>query len=585
MTEMSFKTQIDEDLKAYAEEYEYEPKMKDADWAFNYWILEKLYSEDFDSMTSAEITDDNDMGIDCYVWHEETNDLYLNQCKHYSPGTYVDVDYLQNEFLIHSIAALEEGTYHRSAQLQKIYTKYSQADDFRIIFNLYVTNDDGITNSVRKAAVDFNDKHKGRMVVHLFGLEQIKQAYFGKPITEKKTMDFVIRTVNEGTILKIDNGNYGLNQAIDAQYVLVPVVNIYEMKRSADNAGYMLFDENIRDYLGAKGVVNKKIIKTLTNPDDRKSFFFYNNGITIITDSIGKENASGKKGVTVKNPKIVNGCQTVNSIFEALDGYHADKLEKEFKDTYVMVKVLEIPADDSDLVELKKRIVEYTNSQNAIDQKSFEALESDYQRIQIEFKRKGFLLGIKQSDEYTFKTQIKTSGLVDLINESEELRKRFSLEEKNKWSIKDFFCKLEKYLQAVLAFESTADDPVQHKSDILKTDKPQNEMVRNFIRNTLIDDQVALFMLYRRLEQEKKKSEPRISPFYAINCFSHYSCKGDSSLISKLLTDKESIDKYVKLYNKMIIGYYTDWAKDHPDNPGYNDMVKEPISFQKMDAK
>ena len=174
---------------------------------------------------------------------------------------------------------------------------------------------------------------------------------------------------------------------------------------------------------------------------------------------------------------------------------------------------------------------------------------------------------------------------MDLINESEELRKRFSLEEKNKWSIKDFFCKLEKYLQAVLAFESTADDPVQHKSDILKTDKPQNEMVRNFIRNTLIDDQVALFMLYRRLEQEKKKSEPRISPFYAINCFSHYSCKGDSSLISKLLTDKESIDKYVKLYNKMIIGYYTDWAKDHPDNPGYNDMVKEPISFQKMDAK
>ena len=584
MQELDFKAQIDEDLQEYAEQYDYEAKMKDADWAFNYWILEKLYSEDFDSMTNAEITDDNDMGIDCYVWHEETHDLYLNQNKHYSEGTHVDANYVQNEFLIHAIAALEEGTYSRSPKLQKIYTKFKVAEDFRVIFNLYVTNHDGITNSVRKVITDFNSKNKGKLVAHAYDIDAIKQAYFGKPITEKKNMSFTIRTVNDGTILKIDNVNYGLNQAIEARYVLTPVVNIYEIKKEADNSGYLLFDENIRDYLGATGNVNKRILKTLESETDRNNFFFYNNGITIITDLIGKASSHGNKAVTVKNPKIVNGCQTVNSIFEALDVYNPSQLPEEFKNTYVMVKILEIPSNDSDMEALKKRIVEYTNSQNAIDQKTFDALGSDYLRIQTEFKRKGFLIGIKQSDEYTYKQHYKEVGIKSLLDDSQALRDRFSLNLSKKPCMKDFYCKLEKYLQAVLAFSSTAEDPIQHKSVILKSKTPQNDLVINFINNTLLDDQIALFLFYMRLEQEKKTSELKISPFYAINCFSHYSCKGDSSQISEILKDKDSVDRIVKMYNKMVKGYYTKWVHMHPEKSGYNDMVKEPINYSEMDS-
>lgn len=585
MQEVDFKQQIDEDLKEYAEEYSYEPKMASADWAFNYWILEKLYSEDFDTMTSAEITDDSDMGIDCYVWHEDTKDLYLNQNKHYSQGTIVDAKYVQNEFLIHALAALEEGTYSRSPKLQKIYTKFKDSEGFRIIFNLYVTNNDGITNKTREVIKEFNDKHTGKYTAHAYGLDAIKEAYFGRPITERKNMEFVIKTVNDGTILNIDNVNYGLNQAIEAKYALVPVKNVYDMKKEADASGYLLFDENIRDYLGRTGNVNKRILDTLNNDDDRKSFFFYNNGITIITDSIKKSTSANNKGLLVKNPKIVNGCQTVNSIYEALDGYMEDKLDDEFKYTYVMVKVLEIPSNDSDMEELKKRIVTFTNSQNAIDQKTFEALESNYIRIQTEFKRKGFLIGVKQSDEYSFKQKYNVAGINELVNASDELRLRFGIETKNKYVVKDFFCKLEKYLQAILAFVSTADDPVQHKSAILKSGTSQNTKVVDFINNTLIDNQIALFMLYRRLEEEKKKSDGvKISPFYAINCFAHYSCNNDTGMISKALKDSTTVDKTVMLYNQMIKGYYTNWKNQHPENPGYNDMVKEPIDFNAMDA-
>lgn len=35
---------------------------------------------------------------------------------------------------------------------------------------------------------------------------------------------------------------------------------------------YPIFDANIREYLGATGTINKKIMETLKNPDERVNF-------------------------------------------------------------------------------------------------------------------------------------------------------------------------------------------------------------------------------------------------------------------------------------------------------------------------
>lgn len=44
---------------------------------------------------------------------------------------------------------------------------------------------------------------------------------------------------------------------------------IYNMYKEAQSQKYPLFDENIREYLGSTGTVNKKMIETLKNPNDR----------------------------------------------------------------------------------------------------------------------------------------------------------------------------------------------------------------------------------------------------------------------------------------------------------------------------
>lgn len=62
-----------------------------------------------------------------------------------------------------------------------------------------------------------------------------------------------------------------MENVIDARYVLTPVVSVYRLYRDSIEKGYPIFDKNIREYLGNKGV-NKSIYQTLLDEEDRKNF-------------------------------------------------------------------------------------------------------------------------------------------------------------------------------------------------------------------------------------------------------------------------------------------------------------------------
>ena len=158
--------------------------------------------------------------------------------------------------------------------------------------------------------------------------------------------------------------------------------------RYRNKAQYPIFDANIREYLGAGRSVNKGIINTLESPTERSRFFFYNNGITIICSdlTVGGQTKQGRP-LDLANPQIVNGCQTVSSIHQVLSAYPESELAEEFKDSFVMAKILIIP-DDPDKKdfydELRRSIVKYNNSQNSIDEKNFAANEAFFRTVQRE---------------------------------------------------------------------------------------------------------------------------------------------------------------------------------------------------------
>ena len=130
-----FKNQINEDIKEIQEEHPNIPHIIEAEYAFNFWVLDKLYKMD-ESIIPDNITEYNDRGIDCYFWDDENKDLFLIQNKYFSETTPLTKTYVENTFL-EVYRALKKGTYTRSEKLQKIYNDNASDSSFSFHLKLH----------------------------------------------------------------------------------------------------------------------------------------------------------------------------------------------------------------------------------------------------------------------------------------------------------------------------------------------------------------------------------------------------------------------------------------------------------------
>lgn len=576
---MSFRNQILEDINEYQENFATLPNIEKNEWAFNFWILDKLFAVD-ENIITDQIIEYKDLGIDCYVFYEETKELYLIQNKYYSDSSKISKEYVVNNFLITGIKALENGTYSKSSELQSVFTKYK--DELNVYLQLYVSNNEkniSIEDSINKFNIA-NPKYKAE----IFYLDDIKELYYGQTDTNKKDLTVSISSINKGTILNFDKDNYKLNNLANGRYVLTPVSSVYELYKEAKKSEYPIFDENIREYLGNKGI-NKNIYETLMNPNERNNFFYYNNGVTVICDHIGSYENNGQNLHTnisfkIKNPQIVNGCQTVNSIYTALDNFKDMDAHEIFKDTFVMLKVLEIDKSDFDQSTLYQNIVKYNNSQNNIDEKTFVANNELFRRIQKEFEKKGFLVLIKQSDKNTYNDLYdkKKMTYANLKKLNEKRVERFGLSI-NKTS--DLFIPIEKLLQVLTAFGTSSYFAYNKKSNMLKFGTEQyNNCVDLIKSNSLtIDAMLELYLLYLKLEKVKKeKQNIKVVPFYGIEAFSLFLCNNkDSSYILNNLNEKNKVDELIILLSTLTNQYCKEISK--VEGYDYNTMIKKQVDI------
>lgn len=309
--------------------------------------------------------------------------------------------------------------------------------------------------------------------------------------------------------------------------------------------------------------------------NERSNFFYYNNGITIICDKIGTtvtkntDLPNADATIEIYDPQIVNGCQTVNSIYEAL------KLYDEFADTFVMLKILEIDKDDENEKDLYNNIVRYTNSQNSIDDKTFTANNDIFKRLQSEFEARGFLLLIKQSDKNSFKEKHKV--ITPLKVKNTDRLARFGLPAMKK--VDDCFIPLDKMLQVFISFMNGGQDAFVKKNKILKSDSSLFEIAIDFCKSVTTDTLLDLFLLYKRAEIEKKSSGDKRTPipYYLIDAFAKYECQErKKELISIELSDSAKISKLIKLYTMVCSMYATRYGTD------YNNMIKREIDYNML---
>lgn len=147
-----------------------------------------------------------------------------------------------------------------------------------------------------------------------------------------------------------------------------------------------LFDDNVRDYQGDNSI-NSEINATISNEPEK--FALLNNGITIVCE----EYIPSNRQITLKNPQIVNGCQTSHVIF------HNSDSNEILSKVPIVIKL--ISTHDS---EITNQIVRGTNRQNIVLDEAFEttkkfhkdleefinSLSPDYERFYYERRSKQY---------------------------------------------------------------------------------------------------------------------------------------------------------------------------------------------------
>lgn len=145
-----------------------------------------------------------------------------------------------------------------------------------------------------------------------------------------------------------------------------------------------LFLFNVRGFLG-RTQVNRDIVKSIKDASTHKLFPLFHNGITIICQSLNET----QENITVADYFVVNGCQSLNALYEN---------QKDLTDDLrILTKFIEMDIESP----LSEQVTHYSNNQNGVKPRDFQANSAIQIRLQNEFQSKypgEFTLEIKRGE-------------------------------------------------------------------------------------------------------------------------------------------------------------------------------------------
>ncbi|MFI7165298.1 AIPR family protein [Rhodococcus erythropolis] len=159
----------------------------------------------------------------------------------------------------------------------------------------------------------------------------------------------------------------------------------------SDN-GQNLLARNVRVVLGDTEVNNSVVDTVVESPEN---FWYFNNGITVLCDSVDKAPAGGterRQGTFgFRGVSVVNGAQTVGSLSRAAKLGKSEELEA----VRVMVRFISLEASDD---EFARRVTRATNTQNLIGGRDFVGLDPVQTRLADEFSIEGLKYVVRSGE-------------------------------------------------------------------------------------------------------------------------------------------------------------------------------------------
>lgn len=146
--------------------------------------------------------------------------------------------------------------------------------------------------------------------------------------------------------------------------------------------GPRLFARNLRSGLGETDINDDMFDTAFGAPEN---FWYYNNGVTFIAESVARTLRGGAAAedvaLTISQGSIVNGAQTTSTLSRLLDVDGGPEALARIK---CLVRVIEIPSSDHDF---STDVTRFNNSQNGIGVKEFVALDPFQQELRRQLDR------------------------------------------------------------------------------------------------------------------------------------------------------------------------------------------------------
>ena len=182
------------------------------------------------------------------------------------------------------------------------------------------------------------------------------------------------------------------------------IIKIYQKHKKE------LFERNVRFFLGNRGI-NKNIITTaLKEPE---YFYYYNNGITITCEKFEK---SGGYTLKLTKPQIINGAQTVCSIYDAYEQKVKETdeatAEKHFSKLYILARIIETTKTAGNFAQ---NVTQYNNTQNKIFDQDFYANNRVQKDLHAKLEKEGYFYENKRNEFEILPNDIKKKYQEKLI--------------------------------------------------------------------------------------------------------------------------------------------------------------------------
>lgn len=353
--------------------------------SFAHWYLENFCNININDIGECIIDGDGDNGIDAVIYENSKMELFQFKFPDKITNLSKQIDEKTELKLINGYKKLTSTRKPRKANTN--FLDFREIAKSENIFNyefIFVSFSDGFSENAQDA-----------MDIELQNIKDLTGNSVNYCVIDKRKICDKVERLSKKNIVNLNMKYKSLQPSYNIEEEVkswVGFTTANSLLLSVEPNLDVIFDENIRNYEGDNSV-NQGIIKTATDEDESKNFYFYHNGIVFICDeckiSMGNQNAN------LIAAAIVNGCQTVVALENAKS---SDKGLKD--DVFLPIRIIETKD-----IDLRAKITEYLNSQTKIKDSYFLANNTFIRELQDELSKKGYFLE-RLANEYEYKHKL-----------------------------------------------------------------------------------------------------------------------------------------------------------------------------------